>query len=98
VLIVLPFALPYFEARQTLGERALWEIKVHSATPENYLGADARNALFGNVTQQWGGGERSLFQGISVPVLAVAALWPPLSAARIGYAAALALAWVSRLA
>jgi hypothetical protein len=95
--LIAPFSIPYFKARQALGERPASEIQFYSATPVNYLGAHQRNALFGPVTAQWGGQERELFEGIAVPVIALAGLWPPLSAARIGYALGLLLAFEASL-
>jgi hypothetical protein len=92
-LIIVPATIPYFEARKAVGERPSSEIQFYSATPRNYLAAHPRNALLGRVTAHWGGQERELFQGIVVPALAVAALWPPLSAARIAYATGLVVAF-----
>ncbi len=92
-LLVAPFAVPYFEARRTVGERPLTEIAFYSATPQNYLAAHDRNALFGKATAGWGAQERELFQGIAVPLIALIGLWPPLSRARVAYAIALALAF-----
>jgi hypothetical protein len=93
LLLIAPFSIPYFKARQTLGERPVSEIQFYSATPQNYLGAHVRNALFGPLTAKWGGQERELFEGIAVPLVALVGLWPPLSAARIGYALGLLLAF-----
>src|SRR5262249_57560090 len=62
-------------------------------TPENYRAAHSRNGLLGEVTSKWGGQERELFQGIVVPALAVVALWPPLSTARLAYGAGLVMAF-----
>ena len=92
-LIVAPFSRPYFAARRSVGERPASEIEFYSATPQNYLAAHQRNVVFGPLTAGLGGQERELFQGITVPLLALAGLWPPLSAARIGYGLGLALAF-----
>jgi hypothetical protein len=97
LVLIVPFAIPYFQARESLGDRPVSEIQFYSATPQNYLGAHARNALFGPITTAWGGQERELFQGVAVPLIALAGLWPPLSAARIGYALGLLLAFESSL-
>jgi hypothetical protein len=91
--IVLPFARPYLAARRAVGERPVSEVEFYSATPGNYLVAHPRNALFGPLSAGRGEQERELFMGVAVPVLAVAGLWPPVSAARIGYAVALAAAF-----
>jgi hypothetical protein len=92
-VLVAPLAVPYFAARKAVGERPTQEIEFYSATPKNYLAAHSRNALLGEVTAKWGAQERELFQGIVVPALAVVALWPPLSTARLAYGAGLAVAF-----
>jgi hypothetical protein len=92
-VLVAPLAGPYLAARRAVGERPVSEIEFYSATPTNYLAAHSRNALLGGVTSNWGGQERELFQGIVVPALAVVALWPPLSTARLAYGAGLAVAF-----
>jgi hypothetical protein len=92
-VLIGPLTLPYFHARHVVGERPISEIEFYSATPLNYLAAHPRNALLGSLTTRWGGQERELFQGIVVPLIALVALWPPLSRARLGYALALALAF-----
>jgi hypothetical protein len=84
-VITVPFTLPYFAARQSVGERRDFEIKTYSATPENYLAAPYPNEIFGRDTHKLGGAERELFQGFVTPLVAVVGLWPPLSAARIAY-------------
>jgi hypothetical protein len=91
--IMAPFSVPYLKARQSVGEREPSEIQFYSATPTNYLAAHPRNALFGSVTAGLGGQERELFMGIGVPLIALVGLWPPMSAARIGYATGLLLAF-----
>lgn len=84
--LIVPMALPYFEARHAVGERPTPEIEFYSATPRNYLAAHPSNVVFGTATAAWGGQERELFMGIVVPLLAFVGLWPSLSAARIAYA------------
>jgi hypothetical protein len=92
-VLVAPFARPYFTARQSVGERPLSEVEEYSARPRDYLVAHPRNTLFGTPLEGARMRERALFQGIVVPILALAALWPPLSAARVGYLLGLALAF-----
>jgi hypothetical protein len=92
-IIVAPFAGPYLDARRAVGERPDSEIEFYSATPQNYLAAHPRNALFGPLTAHWGAQERELFQGVAVPLVALVGLWPPLSAARIAYAIGFAFAF-----
>jgi len=92
-VLIAPLTAPYFAARRAVGERPVSEIEFYSATPQNYLAAHSRNALLGEVTSKLGGQERELYQGILVPALAVVALWPPLSTARLAYGAGLAVAF-----
>jgi hypothetical protein len=97
IILIAPFAVPYFQARRSLGDRPVSEIQFYSATPQNYLGAHERNALFGPITAAWGGQERELFEGVAVPLIALVGLWPPLSAARMGYALGLLFAFEASL-
>jgi hypothetical protein len=92
-LLVAPFAVPYFEARQIVGERDTGDTSFYSATPVNYLAAHPRNAAYGWLTAKWGGQERELFQGFAVLLIALVGLWPPLSTVRMAYAIALLIAF-----
>jgi hypothetical protein len=92
-MLIVPMALPYFAARESVGERPLVEIEFYSASGQNYLAAHSSNVLFGRLTAKWGGQERELFMGILVPLLALVGLWPVLSAARIAYAFGLVVAF-----
>jgi hypothetical protein len=92
-LLIAPMAAPYFAARENVGERPEAEIRFYSATARNYLAAHPQNVLFGKRTAHLGGQERELFMGFAVPLIALVALWPPLSAARIAYALGLVLAF-----
>src|SRR5262249_50327977 len=92
-VLVVPFTRPYFTARQSVGERPLAEVGRYSAMPRDYLVAYQWNTLFGPFSEERASRERELFEGIVVPALALAALWPPISAARMGYCAGLALAF-----
>ena len=98
-LLTIPFTIPYFQARQAVGERGVEEIEIYSAEPHNYLAAPYPNVMFG--MSSWrlnlGGPERELFQGIAVPLLVIVALWPPLSATRMAYVLGFALAFDASL-
>jgi hypothetical protein len=83
-IVVVPFTLPYFAARRSVGERPISEVEMYSATPQDYLVAHQRNTLFGPFSNRTGLQERTLFEGIVVPLLALAALWPPISKVRMG--------------
>jgi hypothetical protein len=92
-VLIAPLVPAYLAARQSVGERPLREIAYYSATPQNYLAAHSTNTAFGKITAGVGQQERELFQGFAVPAIAVMSLWPPLSAARIGYGLATAVAF-----
>ena len=92
-VLVVPATRPYFAARQSVGDRKLSEVEFYSATPSDYLVAHPRNAFFGPASVGLGHQERELFQGIAVPIVALTALWPPVSAARMGYCVSLALSF-----
>ena len=98
-VLTAPFTIPYFRAREAVGQRGVEEVQIYSAMPHNYLAAPYPNVMFG--VSSWrnnlGGPERELFQGIAGPLLVVVALWPPLSAARMAYALGLALAFEASL-
>jgi hypothetical protein len=91
-VLVVPMSLPYFAARERVGERPESEIRLYSAVPGDYLLAHRQNVLVGPETWRQGKQERELYMGFVVPLIALVGLWPPLSAARIGYALALLLA------
>jgi len=92
-VLVVPVTRPYFAARQSVGERRLSEVNFYSATPSDYLVAHPRNAFFGPASEGMGSQERELFQGFAVPIVALTALWPPVSAVRIGYCVSLVLSF-----
>ena len=99
LLLTVPFIIPYFQAREAVGERRLEEIHQYSATPRNYLAAPYFNVMFG--LSSWrlklGAPERELFQGFAAALIALIGLWPPLSAARIAYTLGFALAFDASL-
>ena len=92
-LLIVPMAVPYFAAREHVGERAESEIRFYSALPRNYLAAHPQNVMFGRTTARLGAQERELFMGFVVPLLVLIGLWPPLSAARMAYGFGLVVAF-----
>ena len=98
-LLTIPFTIPYFHARQLVGERGVEEVQIYSAEPHNYLAAPYPNVMFGlpSWRRNLGGPERELFQGVAVPLIVLLGLWPPLSAARIAYALGFALSFDASL-
>jgi len=87
-----PVAVAYLANRSVLGERSSVAIKFYSARPADYLSPHFRSARYGEFSAG-GKSERQLFPGLAPIALAVAGLWPPLNAARLGYMAALAIAF-----
>jgi hypothetical protein len=98
-LVTIPVTIPYFHARDMVGERNVEEIHLYSAIPRDYVVAPFSNEMFGILTWRlkWSRPERELFHGIAAPLMLVVALWPPLSAARIAYVLGLALAFDASL-
>jgi hypothetical protein len=92
-LLIVPMAVPYFAARENVGERPESEIRFYSAVPRNYLAAHPQNVMFGRTTFRLGAQERELFMGFVVPLIVLIGLWPPLSAARIAYGLGLLVAF-----
>jgi hypothetical protein len=92
-LLIVPMAVPYFAAREHVGERAETEIRFYSALPRHYLAAHPQNVMFGRTTARLGAQERELFMGFVVPLLVLIGLWPPLSAARMAYGFGLVVAF-----
>ncbi|MDI6874284.1 MAG: hypothetical protein QME84_08400 [Actinomycetota bacterium] len=78
LLLVTPFALPYLRAHGRLPgfERNLTEIRVYSARAGDYLTTLGNNLLYGRLLPFFreGGGERVLFPGVIVVVLALLGL------------------------
>ena len=91
-VIVAPVAAQYIRNESTLGERFRETIQAYSATPDDYLTPNNHSFFYRSRPEDIHQ-ERPLFPGIAPVVLAAVALWPPLSVARLGYAAALAVAF-----
>jgi hypothetical protein len=92
LIVFAPAANAYLAARAVVGERGRQENRAFSATWANYAAAPDTNWLYGNTAEQFGGLERDLFPGIVAVGLSAAALWPPVSAVRAGYAIGLLFA------
>ncbi|MBI3492847.1 MAG: hypothetical protein HY047_13880 [Acidobacteria bacterium] len=91
-VIIAPVAAQYIRNKPMLGERARQVVRVYSANRADYLKPHVRSRLY----HAWSGNghrERQLFPGLTPVVLSAVALWPPLGAARIGYAVAMAVAF-----
>ncbi|MCU1381547.1 MAG: hypothetical protein JWL71_244, partial [Acidobacteria bacterium] len=90
---MVPVGRAYLAARKVVGERGRAEIAQNSATWRNYLAPPEVNVVYGKVFARFMDPERRLFPGFVAVALAIAALWPPLSATRIAYALGLVLAF-----
>jgi hypothetical protein len=91
--LVVPMALPYLGARESVGERPRDEIEFYSALPQDYLHSHHSNVFIRKIASHEAVQERELFMGIALPLIALVGLWPPLSAARIAYALGLGVAF-----
>jgi len=89
--LIAPIAAPYIANRSSVGERDETAVRDYSATPRDYLQPQSRSPYH----RAWDVGphnpERDLFPTVSPVALTVVGMWPPLSAARIGYTLALVL-------
>lgn len=91
-VIIAPTAVQFVRNKPMLGERAPGVVQFYSATAADYSEAHPRSRWY----EAWshnGHPERALFPGFASVVLALVALWPPVKAARLGYALALAVAF-----
>jgi hypothetical protein len=89
-VLVAPVAMAFVANRPMMGDREISTVDYYSARGPDYFKPHIRSFTYG----RWSHGghpERQLFPRITPVVLSAVALWPPLSVARIGYAAALAL-------
>jgi hypothetical protein len=73
-MLIVPYAIPYLEARRTLGPRPEEQIVLFSARPSSYRSATATNYLYGDRSTRSGRSERRLFPGVLPPLLAVVGL------------------------
>ena len=87
LLLAAPLALPYRAAARVVGARSVADTAAGSAEPRDYRRAHPENALYGD-DRHPGPGERRLFPGYTLPVLAAAAVVPPLGAATLAYVGA----------
>jgi hypothetical protein len=85
-IVLVPLLSPYVYARQELGDRSPAEVAAFSARPQDYLAAKQTNLVWGRLLGRGPHGPEDAFPGAVILVLALVALWPPLSIPRIAYA------------
>jgi hypothetical protein len=76
--IVGPYTLPYWRAREAVGERNRFEALFYSARPADLLTVAPSNRLYGPVLGS-ADGERHLFPGATAALMTGVALIPPFS-------------------
>jgi hypothetical protein len=96
-VLVVPMVVPYLQVRRTFGERSTAEVEFYSARPQHYLVAHETRSPYGKLLGGPHESERELFPGILAVVLALVAVWPPLSVVRIAYLLGLLLAFDASL-
>jgi hypothetical protein len=95
-MALAPLAVPYVEARQTVGERSTDETMYYSALPRDYLNPHWSSATY-SAFRRDPRPERELFPGILAVTLALIALWPPVSVSRLAYGVGLLFAFDASL-
>ena len=92
--LIVPASVPYFQVRQTLGERPASEVEQFSAVPRDYLVPYAEDVAYAPVagTSRLDG-ETQLFPGFLIVLLACLAMWPPLGTVRTAYLLGFVLAF-----
>ncbi len=96
-VLATPMVVPYLQVRRTFGERSTAEVGFYSAQPRDYLVAHETKSRYGRILGGPHEPERELFPGVLVVVLALVALWPPLSVVRIAYVLGLVFAFDASL-
>ncbi len=89
--LAAPVVVVHSRAREVVGERSRAEVEAGSAEWKHFLAAPERSWLHGRWSRRLGEPERRLFPGVMAVVLALVALWPPLSLTRVAYLAGLLL-------
>jgi hypothetical protein len=92
-LLVLPLGYVYAQSTPARGVRSPETIAFFSAVPADYLKPGTGNPTYRAFLPRFVHAERALFPGLVPPVLAVAAVWPPLTAGRVALVAAGAVAF-----
>jgi hypothetical protein len=90
-VLISPVIYAYTANKSMVGDRGVAAVQFYSADGSDYLKPHFRSLVYGRWAEG-GNPERQLFPRIMPVVLTAAALWPPLSVARIAYTLALVTA------
>ncbi|MGE5359196.1 MAG: hypothetical protein ACM3NQ_09270 [Bacteroidales bacterium] len=97
-VLVAPTVPSHLAARNAVGERTRFDVAAYSAQPRAYLVPGAARVTYrdtlGRAPHE---AEGDLFPGVLIVVLALVALWPPLSVSRVAYIVALVVAFDASL-
>jgi hypothetical protein len=78
-VVLIPYSVPYWQARAVVGERDRGDAGVFSSNRHDLLTVTSANRLHARWLSNGENGERHLFPGISALALGAAALVPPFS-------------------
>ncbi len=92
-VLVIPYANPYLNTRQIVGERSVAEVTEWSPHPSAYLVSTRAHWLYGGLFGDEAHPEGILFPGLTALALALAGTFPPLNRQRIAYVVLLLLAF-----
>lgn len=85
-LLAAPAVVAHLRAREVVGERSRGEAEANSAVWTDFLASVPSSKLHGQWSKPFGSPERRLFPGFVALLLAIVAVWPPVSRARVAYA------------
>jgi hypothetical protein len=90
--LIAPVAAQYAASQPTRGDRPGDAVQFYSATPADYRRPHFHSLVYGRWYED-GHPERELLPGLAPVALSAVSLVPPLGAVRVGYVAALAIAF-----
>jgi hypothetical protein len=91
-VLVSPVIHAYTANKAMVGDRGVGTVEFYSAVGSDYVKPHFRSLIYGRWSED-GNPERQLFPRVMPVALAAAALWPPLSVARIAYTLGLVVAF-----
>jgi hypothetical protein len=78
-IVVGPYTLPYWSAREVVGDRDRFQMQVYSSNRADLLTVTPKNRLHSKWLSAGENGERHLFPGLAAIALSVVAVTPPFS-------------------